>query len=123
MKHLMEHLDLDWINNKLPIHGKELITPCNVLMYCPYGQLVEMYPLPKNRGRMSCKVFGHNCPAYYQAEPVTEDKDVLLEDEQKFVTGMYRKFYKIKENDKEKTELERLLKAEELRITQGIEEE
>lgn len=63
----------NWINNKKPI-WKHVIKPCHILNCCPYGQLVEEYPLPTKRGKRSCKVFGHDCPAYYQTELLGEDK-------------------------------------------------
>jgi 5-methylcytosine-specific restriction endonuclease McrA len=108
---------------------KNLCKPCWELKYCPYGPLVEDFPLPpltlaetenhndylreclktgffpdgnkvdKQRRRFfeeqlhsfrksdypdkipqviedaSCKVFGHLCPVYFTAEPLTETKD------------------------------------------------
>ena len=42
--------------------------PCNKLKYCPYGPLVEQYPLLEKRDAKSCKTFGHQCPAYYVSE-------------------------------------------------------
>jgi len=57
--------------------------PCNVLRYCPYGKLVEYFPLgdkevawngekllwiKKKVEAKACKLFGHDCPAYYVAE-------------------------------------------------------
>jgi hypothetical protein len=46
--------------------------PCHKLEYCPYGQLVEEFPLQTVTKR-SCKVFGHDCPVFYHAEPLAED--------------------------------------------------
>ena len=46
--------------------------PCHSCGYCPYGQVVEMFPLKVHRDEFSCTVFGHNCPAFYLAEPLTE---------------------------------------------------
>ena len=64
---------------------EECITePCKTLDYCPYGCLVEYFPLhgklaqwnsislrwirkPLPRAK-ACKKFGHDCPAYYVAE-------------------------------------------------------
>ncbi len=108
---------------------KNLCKPCWELKYCPYGPLVEDFPLPPatlaeaeehnvylrnclktgvlgdgrkldRRRRLffkaqlrafrksdhpaeipqviadaSCKVFGHLCPVYFAAEPLTETKD------------------------------------------------
>lgn len=77
--------------------------PCHGCGCCPYGQLVEAFPPHEeeskkalelgwtveengetypdlNRyikeygvGEKSCQVFGHNCPAFYCAEPLSED--------------------------------------------------
>jgi hypothetical protein len=79
-----------WINNKVRIHGADKIEkPCRCCGYCPYGQLVEEYPLhPEHKGKdlnklaeigelftgYSCKVFGHDCPVFYQAEPFVDDE-------------------------------------------------
>jgi transposase-like protein len=61
-----------WLNNKIII--KENVTkPCELCNYCPYGQLVEEYPLRKN-SKYSCELFGHDCPVYYLAEFVEEKK-------------------------------------------------
>jgi hypothetical protein len=108
---------------------KDICKPCWELKYCPYGPLVEEFPLPPptlaeterhneylleclRTGRLadgtkldarrrrffeyqlrtfrksdypakipqiiedaSCKVFGHLCPVYFAAEPLTETKD------------------------------------------------
>jgi hypothetical protein len=125
-----------WINNEVPI-WKNVIKPCKLCGYCPYGQLVEEYPLPpmtraemvdhneymkkafsegvfdeenKKDGlplmtradaeqeiaefdpndyseekdeqmeKMSCSVFGHCCPVFYQMEPVAEEEDATDEE-------------------------------------------
>ena len=44
--------------------------PCKKLDYCPYGYLVEGFPLEELRGEKSCPVYGHNCPVFYAAEAV-----------------------------------------------------
>jgi hypothetical protein len=59
--------------------------PCDVLDYCPYGRLVEFFPLhgvvpaitkqsewmqglePRD-GADACDVFGHDCPVFFCAE-------------------------------------------------------
>jgi hypothetical protein len=125
-----------WINNKVPL-WKNIVKPCNFCGYCPYGQLVEEYPLPpmtraemvdhieymkkalsegvfdeenKKDGvllmtredaeseiaefdpkdypeekdaqmeKMSCSVFGHCCPVFYQMELFVEDEDATEEE-------------------------------------------
>lgn len=66
---------MSWLNNKTIIHKfEEIEKPCHKLKFCPYGQLVEEFPLhPEGRDeRYGCKTFGHDCPVYYHAERITE---------------------------------------------------
>ena len=49
--------------------------PCIKLEYCPYGPLVENFPLAAT-GEMKCEIFGHDCPAYYVAEKVMIEEDM-----------------------------------------------
>lgn len=58
--------------------------PCKTLKYCPYGPLVEYFPLdgvvhdrtlikkadPK---ATQCPTYGHDCPAYYLAEKLPKE--------------------------------------------------
>lgn len=102
-----------WLNGaiksglKFPLYVDK---PCHLLGWCPYGQLVEAFPLyeaekeyAKDKGwftldgypdinRVSmdtefivpeykCQVFGHDCPAYYLAEFMHEDIDEYEEEE------------------------------------------
>ena len=55
--------------NKKPIH-KSITKPCKKCNYCPYGKLVEKFPLAKRESMMSCEIFGHECPAFFLAELV-----------------------------------------------------
>jgi hypothetical protein len=64
----------DWINTK-PMY-KHAVKPCNQIGICPYGQLVEEYPLSENPTKRSCKVYGHDCPIFYQAEPFSEEIEI-----------------------------------------------
>ena len=50
------------------------IEPCNQLGYCPYGYLVEFFPL-EERDEYSCKIFGHDCPVYYLAEGFMDEEE------------------------------------------------
>lgn len=125
-----------WINNEFPI-WKNVVKPCKLCGYCPYGQLIEEYPLPpitlaehtkwvenikkqqalgtydeenKKDGlplmtreeaqkyidefdpndypekpdeqmeKMSCEVFGHCCPVFYQMELFSEEDNVTEEE-------------------------------------------
>lgn len=49
--------------------------PCSKLGYCPYGVLVEEFPLLKDEDDESCPIFQHQCPVYYVAEPVSVERD------------------------------------------------
>ena len=51
--------------------------PCWELKYCPYGVLVEDFELrdePEDPYR--CRIFGHICPVFLVAEPLTETKEL-----------------------------------------------
>ena len=63
-----------WLNTKY-IRISDIKKPCIKLGYCPYGQLVEEYPLGDKRTKLSCTIdngaiipFGHDCPVHYLAE-------------------------------------------------------
>jgi len=57
---------------------KAVCKPCWEIKYCPYGTLVEDFPLKSkdDRDHRSCRIFGHDCPVYYVAEPFTETKEL-----------------------------------------------
>lgn len=55
---------------------KAVCKPCWEIKYCPYGPLVEEFPLQENRDERSCRIFGHDCPVFYVAEPLTETKEL-----------------------------------------------
>jgi hypothetical protein len=59
--------EIGW-NNRV----KAVCKPCWELKYCPYGPLVEQFPLPDPRDERSCLIFGHHYPVFYAAEPFTE---------------------------------------------------
>ena len=63
-----------WLNTNIAKHP-ELTKPCGKLLYCPYGELVEEFPLSVPRSKLSCLIsngaiisFGHDCPVHYHAE-------------------------------------------------------
>ena len=61
-----------WINTEKKLHSPlDIEKPCHSLGYCPYGSIVEYYPLEREEG-IKCNLFGHDCPVFYQAEKVTE---------------------------------------------------
>lgn len=55
---------------------KAVCKPCWELKYCPYGPLVEYFPLRRERDERSCRIFGHDCPVFFVAEPLTETKEL-----------------------------------------------
>jgi hypothetical protein len=55
---------------------KAICKPCWELKYCPYGPLVEEFPLKEEQDSQSCRIFGHDCPVFYVAEPFTETKEL-----------------------------------------------
>jgi hypothetical protein len=55
---------------------KAVCKPCWELKYCPYGPLVEEFPLPEVDTHRSCRIFGHVCPVFLVAEPLTETKEL-----------------------------------------------
>ena len=62
-----------WINNKKRVWKfNQVPKPCHKLKFCPYGPLVEEYPVKIKGDKFSCKTFGHDCPVYYQAEEMVE---------------------------------------------------
>ena len=70
-----EVLAMTWLNNHTIIKGNlKKEKPCKKLGWCPYGQLVEAFPLKDERNEVSCKLFGHDCPMFYHAEDASEDK-------------------------------------------------
>ena len=55
---------------------KAVCKPCWEIKYCPYGPLVEDSPIKEKRDYKSCRIFGHDCPVFYFAEPMTETKEL-----------------------------------------------
>lgn len=55
---------------------KAVCKPCWELKYCPYGPLVEEFPNPEVDTHRSCRIFGHECPVFTVAEPLTETKEL-----------------------------------------------
>lgn len=55
---------------------KAVCKPCWELKYCPYGPLVEQFPLKVEHDSRSCRIFGHDCPVFHVAEPLTETKEL-----------------------------------------------
>jgi len=67
-----------WLNTTTVRHP-ELLKPCIMLLYCPYGELVEEFPLNSEHNPLSCThdngaiiQFGHDCPVHYHAETMQD---------------------------------------------------
>lgn len=55
---------------------KAVCKPCWEIKYCPYGPIVEEFPIKEKADEKSCIIFGHDCPVFYAAEPLTETKEL-----------------------------------------------
>ena len=65
--------------------NKDVEKPCRCCGYCPYGVLVEDYPLhpefadEKSLNNLNletgynCSIFGHDCPVFYVAESFVDN--------------------------------------------------
>ena len=53
---------------------KAVCKPCWEIKYCPYGSLVEEFPIIEEGNEKRCIIYGHICPVYKVAEPLTETK-------------------------------------------------
>jgi hypothetical protein len=66
-----------WSKGLIPIKRlKRVCKPCWELKYCPYGPLVENFPLSRAKRKQSCEIFGHLCPVFFTNELVTETKEM-----------------------------------------------
>lgn len=81
----------EWLNNEKVI-CKEVVKPCKLCGYCPYGQLVEEYPFSDDK--KSCEIFGHDCPAFYQAEWFAEEETASNEEIAKMIEEFEEKYNK-----------------------------
>lgn len=55
---------------------KAVCKPCWEIKYCPFGPIVEDFPISRKPTEKSCRIFGHDCPVFYTAEPFTETKEL-----------------------------------------------
>ena len=60
-----------WESKNTNDYIKAVCKPCWELNYCPYGPLVEEFPFVDDV-EYSCSVFGHICPVFKVAEPLSE---------------------------------------------------
>ena len=75
-----------WRNNNIKIWEK-IVKPCKMCGFCPYGQLVEEFPITNEEG-ITCLIYHHDCPVFYHAEIFGEDEDATDEE----IEAMYKEF-------------------------------
>jgi len=77
---------------------KYAIKPCRILRFCPYGSIVENYPivetfpLPRKDEPESCSVFGHQCPVFFHAGPLVDEGEVSTEDSDRWFTELKERY-------------------------------
>jgi hypothetical protein len=55
---------------------KHICKPCWELKHCPYGPLIEEFPLKIKFDNKSCRVYGHDCPVFTCNEPLSEGEEL-----------------------------------------------
>lgn len=66
-----------WKKRSNDTYINAICKPCWELKYCPYGVLVEDFELRDEiDDPYRCRVFGHLCPVFKVAEPLTETKEL-----------------------------------------------
>ena len=58
---------LKWLNTET-VKAPNVRKPCDKLRYCPYGPIVELYPIGMENSKLTCPLFGHDCPVHYTIE-------------------------------------------------------
>jgi len=67
----------EWVKSrKWDKKVKAVCKPCWEIKYCPYGPLVEDFPIAELSDEKRCLIFGHQCPVFSVAEPFTETKEL-----------------------------------------------
>ena len=61
----------EWLNVS-EIIDKNAKKPCHRLGWCPYGKLIEEFPIREQLNDFTCKVFQHDCPIFYHIEYTSE---------------------------------------------------
>ncbi|WP_068652395.1 HNH endonuclease [Paenibacillus antarcticus] len=73
MENRMDKAFTQWKQKNKKNRINAICKPCWELNYCPYGTLVENFPITENDEQL-CRIFGHVCPVFIVAEPFTETK-------------------------------------------------
>lgn len=67
----------EWKKRSTDQYINAICKPCWELKYCPYGVLVENFEIRDELDDpYRCRVFGHLCPVFRVAEPLTETKEL-----------------------------------------------
>jgi hypothetical protein len=61
----------EWLNTS-EIIDKTSKKPCHRLGWCPYGKLIEEFPIREEESEFTCKIFQHDCPVFYHVEYTAE---------------------------------------------------
>ena len=80
------------INNEKQLWDNA-VKPCLLLMFCPYGDLAEEFPISNDE--KICEVLGHNCPVFYLSSHIVEgdgEKKVTQEEFDKFFKEIELKY-------------------------------
>jgi hypothetical protein len=84
----VSYLVSEWLNTS-EIIDNNAKKPCHRLEYCPYGKLVEEFPVKGENSGFNCKAFHHDCPIFYHIEYTSEN--YRKEDYEKEVDFLYKK--------------------------------
>jgi hypothetical protein len=74
--------------NKTEIIDKNATKPCHRLGFCPYGSIVEEFPIRDQESDFTCKIFFHDCPIFYCIEYSAEKYN--LEDYEREIKELYK---------------------------------
>lgn len=67
----------EWKKRSTDKYINAICKPCWELKYCPYGVLIEEFQIINEvNDPYRCKIFGHVCPVFVVAEPLTESKQL-----------------------------------------------
>jgi hypothetical protein len=74
--------------NNTEIVDRNAKKPCHRLGYCPYGSIIEEFPIRDGTSDFTCKIFRHDCPIFYCIEYSAEKYN--LEDYKREIEELYK---------------------------------